>query len=95
MSAQSAVQHLATAAGTVLAAVILHTNRDQSLNGMSTVAIGAIVLSLFVPFIVAAIATRLRRAALAAAPAAGEVGSVSLPPAPVPAAVPEVPRSAT
>jgi predicted MFS family arabinose efflux permease len=95
MSAQSAVQHLATAAGTVLAAVILHTNRDQSLNGMATVAVGAIALSLAVPFIVAAIAARLPGPAAVTATAASGVNGVTLPRPAVPAAAAEAPHSST
>lgn len=93
MSAQSAVQHLATAAGTAVAAGILRTNPDQSLSGMSTVAAGAIALALTMPLIVVAVARRVRAAAAAAAQATGAAGSVPMPP---PGAAPtrEPPRAA-
>jgi predicted MFS family arabinose efflux permease len=92
MSAQSAVQHLSTAAGTTIAAMVLHTNADQSLSGMPIVAVGAILLSMALPFIVVAIARRVRAAAAAVSVAPSALANVAVPAA-VPAG-PEVPRAA-
>lgn len=51
MSAQNAVQHLSSAAGAFLASTLLTADAEGRLQGMTTVAIGAIVLSLVVPIL--------------------------------------------
>jgi predicted MFS family arabinose efflux permease len=68
MSAQSAVQHLSTAAGAATSAAVLHEQSDHSLSGMRTLAIGAIVLSATLPVLVAWIASRVRARPVAAVP---------------------------
>ena len=69
MSMQSAVQHLASAIGAGASAWFLHERPDRSLDGMPTLAFGAIALSLLLPFLVAALSRRIQaRAASAAAP---------------------------
>jgi predicted MFS family arabinose efflux permease len=51
MSAQSAVQHLAAAAGAFAASLALTDGANGSLEGMPGVALAAIGLALFVPFV--------------------------------------------
>jgi predicted MFS family arabinose efflux permease len=69
MSMQSAVQHLASAIGAGASAWFLHERADRSLDGMPTLALGAIALSLALPFLVAALSRRiLARASRAVAP---------------------------
>lgn len=60
MSVQSAVQHLASAFGAGASAWVLRERPDHSLAGMPTLALGAIGLSLALPFLVAALARRVR-----------------------------------
>jgi hypothetical protein len=48
MSLQTAVQHLASAAGAFLSVQMLVTRPDQSLEGMSAIAVLSIVLSVVV-----------------------------------------------
>jgi predicted MFS family arabinose efflux permease len=68
MSLQSAVQHLSTSAGATLSTWVLHERPDQSLEGMATLALGAIVLSLMLPPLVFVVYARVRaRDALEAA----------------------------
>jgi len=59
MSRQSAVQHLASAVGAGASAWLLHERADHSLAGMRTLALGAIGLSLILPFTVTALARRI------------------------------------
>jgi predicted MFS family arabinose efflux permease len=59
MSRQSAVQHMASAVGAGVSAWLLHERADHSLAGMRTLAVGAIGLSLILPFTVAALARRI------------------------------------
>jgi hypothetical protein len=59
MSMQSAVQHLASAIGAGASAWFLHERPDRSLEGMPTLALGAIALSLMLPFLVAALSRRI------------------------------------
>jgi len=68
MSAQSAVQHLSTAAGAGASALVLREQPDHSLQGMRTLAIATIALAAVLPFLVAAIASRVRGTAMAASP---------------------------
>ena len=82
MSAQSAVQHLATAAGATTSAWVLHARPDLSLEGMPILAVGAIATSLVVPVLVAAVATRVRDRDAAAAAAAPPIGVAATVPAP-------------
>ena len=51
MSAQSAVQHLASAAGAFAAAAALGDRTDGRLVGMEGVALAAIGVAIFVPFV--------------------------------------------
>ena len=59
MSRQSAVQHMASAVGAGVSAWLLHERADHSLAGMRTLALGAIGLSLILPFTVTALARRI------------------------------------
>jgi len=59
MSRQSAVQHLASAVGAGASAWLLHERADHSLSGMRTLALGAIGLSLILPFTVSALVRRI------------------------------------
>ena len=68
MSAQSAVQHLSTAAGAAASALVLHEQPDHSLQGMRTLAIATIALAAVLPLLVAAITSRVRAAVALAAP---------------------------
>lgn len=68
MSAQSAVSHIATATGAGASALVLHEQPDHSLAGMPTLAVAAIVLSAALPFVIAAIASRVRARSVAASP---------------------------
>ena len=79
MSMQSAVQHLASALGAGASAWLLHERPDHSLDGMPTLALGAIALSLLLPFLVASLSRRIQARVQAApqpqpafAPAAAE-----------------------
>ena len=69
MSAQSAVQHISTAAGAGISAVFLHERADHSLSGMPTLAVGSIVLSASLPFLVGAVTKRLQARPNVAMPA--------------------------
>jgi predicted MFS family arabinose efflux permease len=60
MSAQSAVQHLSTALGAGVSTAVLAERPDHSLVGMPTLAWGAIALSVLLPFLVAAVARRVK-----------------------------------
>jgi hypothetical protein len=51
MSAQSAAQHFAAAAGAFAASIALRDGADGSLEGMEHVAIAAVALALFVPLV--------------------------------------------
>lgn len=61
MSAQSAVQHFASAAGAFAASVALHDRADGSLEGMERIALGAIGLALFVPLVSSFVERGVRR----------------------------------
>lgn len=67
MSVQSAVQHLATTTGAVVASALLVERGDQSLDGMSGVAIMAIGLAAVMPLGLALIEPRVRRSEQASA----------------------------
>jgi predicted MFS family arabinose efflux permease len=60
MSLQSAVQHLSTSAGATLSTWVLHERSDQSLDGMSKLAIFAIALSCALPMMVTLLQRRVR-----------------------------------
>lgn len=60
MSAQSAVQHLSSAAGAVLAARFLATGARGELIGMNRIATAAVVLSVLVPLVMGRIERRMR-----------------------------------
>jgi predicted MFS family arabinose efflux permease len=60
MSLQSAVQHLSTSAGATLSTWVLHERADQSLEGMSKLAIFAIALSCVLPILVTLLQRRVR-----------------------------------
>jgi predicted MFS family arabinose efflux permease len=60
MSAQSASQHIAAALGAVISAAILTNRPDGSLAGMDRLGVLAIVLTLSMPFFIAAVAARVR-----------------------------------
>jgi len=60
MSAQSAVQHLSTALGAGVSTAVLSARADHSLVGMPTLAWGAVVLSVLLPFLVAAVTRRVK-----------------------------------
>ena len=66
MSLQSAVQHTTSAAGAFLAAEILAERPDKRLDGMPTVAVLAIAISLLLPICAWQVDRRLRRRELAA-----------------------------
>jgi predicted MFS family arabinose efflux permease len=61
MSAQSASQHIAAALGAVISAAILTNRPDGSLAGMDRLGVLAIVLTLSMPFFIAAVAARVRQ----------------------------------
>ena len=61
MSTQSAVQHLAAAAGSVLSSQMLHELPDHRLAGMPLVAALSIGLAVCLPFLLAAVSAQLRR----------------------------------
>ena len=71
MSAQSAVQHLASSAGAILSARILVVEPDGRLGGMRTLAFVSVAVAVAVPLLVAAVAARLRPRAAVDAPEAG------------------------
>jgi predicted MFS family arabinose efflux permease len=73
MSAQSAVQHLASAAGAMIGAQVLTTRPDGALIGMDHLAWFAIATAIVLPAIMHQVERRLRARAAAppAAPAAG------------------------
>ena len=77
MSRQSAVQHLASALGAGASAWLLHERADHSLAGMRTLALGAIGLSLILPFTVTALVRHLgaRASSGAEAPSRAAVNS--------------------
>lgn len=60
MSLQSAVQHLSTSAGATFSTWVLHERPDQSLEGMATLAFGAVALALMLPPLLALLHTRVR-----------------------------------
>ena len=60
MSLQSAVQHLAAAMGAFLSAELLTELPDGSLGGIGQVAALSMVLMVAVPFVMHAVARRLR-----------------------------------
>lgn len=62
MSLQSAIQHLAAAAGATLSARLLDTTADHQLVGMPTVALVSIGFSLVLPVLVRRVVSRLERA---------------------------------
>jgi predicted MFS family arabinose efflux permease len=66
MSAQITAQHLSASIGAVLSSLMLRERADKSLDGMANVAIFAIVLAAAVPFLVAALARRVRATAATA-----------------------------
>lgn len=68
MSAQSAAQHFASAAGAFAASVALGDRPDGSLEHMEHVAIAAIGLALFVPLVSSAVENGVRRREASAAP---------------------------
>ena len=63
LSIQSAVQHLASAAGAFLSARLLVANPDGSLGNIETVALVSIGISLLVPFFLVAVSRRVVSAA--------------------------------
>jgi predicted MFS family arabinose efflux permease len=67
MSAQSAVQHLATATGAIGSAWVLHERPNHGLDGVPTLVFGTMVLTAAVPLLLAQVAARVRRRDLAAA----------------------------
>jgi predicted MFS family arabinose efflux permease len=72
MSAQSAVQHVATSAGAMGSAWILHERADHRLDGIVPLALTSMALSAVVPLLLAAVAARVRRRdAPAGVPAVG------------------------
>jgi predicted MFS family arabinose efflux permease len=78
MSAQSAVQHISTSIGATGSALFLREQPDHSLVGMRTLAVGAILLSVVLPFLVSAIAAGVRVATQTAdATATGMVADVA------------------
>jgi MFS family permease len=60
MSAQSAVQHVATSAGAIASTFLLHERPDHGLDGVPRLGVAAIVLSLGVPLLMARVSARLR-----------------------------------
>lgn len=71
MSIQSAVQHLASAIGAILAAQLLTERADKGLEGMPLVAAISIGLCLTVPLLMAGVEGRVRRRDVAARRPAG------------------------
>jgi len=67
MSVQSAVQHLASATGAIVSAMMLAERPDRSLEGMSRVALLSVGLGLFLPPMLFAVETRVGRRAAARA----------------------------
>ncbi|MEJ7602596.1 MAG: MFS transporter [Kofleriaceae bacterium] len=63
MSAQSAVQHIASAAGALLGAELLTENSDGALVGMEALSWFAVAMATALPFLIAAIHRRLPRPA--------------------------------
>jgi predicted MFS family arabinose efflux permease len=61
MSAQSAVQHLASATGAALSTQVLSVAADGRLEGMTTLALGSALTSLALPVLLAAVSVRLAR----------------------------------
>jgi predicted MFS family arabinose efflux permease len=78
MSAQITTQHMSAAVGAMISSLLLHERPDKSLEGIPTVALMTLVLAAALPFFVAAIDRRLRKAAAAALPAPVVAGSRSL-----------------
>lgn len=60
MSAQSAVQHMAAAVGAMIGAAVLHERPDHTLVGMDELAWFAVATSIALPFLLYAVAHRLR-----------------------------------
>jgi predicted MFS family arabinose efflux permease len=60
MSLQSAVQHLSTSAGGGLSSWVLHERADQSLAGMPSLAVFAIITSLVLPIVASLLQRRVR-----------------------------------
>jgi predicted MFS family arabinose efflux permease len=85
MSAQSAVQHLATSTGAIVSSWVLRERPDRSLAGMPALALGAIVLSAVLPLPMAAVAARLRARDGAAARPPSRDGGGGAPPSHHPA----------
>jgi predicted MFS family arabinose efflux permease len=69
MSAQSAVQHIATSLGAIASTWLLHERPDHALSGVPRLAIVAIVLAAPLPLLLARLTARVRARELAAAPA--------------------------
>lgn len=67
MSAQSAVQHSASALGAILASLVLGAAPDGKLLGMDTIALGALLVACLVPIGVLALERRVRARELQAA----------------------------
>jgi hypothetical protein len=61
MSAQSAVQHLASAAGAFAASVVLRDGEGGRLVGMEGVALAAMGIALFVPWVSSFVEKGVRR----------------------------------
>jgi hypothetical protein len=61
MSVQSCVQHLASAAGAMLASTMLESQPDGALVGMERVAVFTAVLSALVPLVMFMVEARVRR----------------------------------
>jgi predicted MFS family arabinose efflux permease len=72
MSAQSTVQHVASATGALISSALLLERPDGSLQGMDTVAGLALTLAASVPFLVWSVSIRLRRRDDLAVPRAAE-----------------------
>lgn len=68
MSTQSAVQHIASALGAVLGSAVLREMPDHKLANMPAVAMISIVLGSALPFLMAAVASQLKRRVVPAAP---------------------------
>jgi predicted MFS family arabinose efflux permease len=72
LSAQSAVQHLAAAAGAALSTRILSVHPDGRLGGMRTLVLFSAALAATLPFLSAAVARRLRAAGSSTASGKGD-----------------------
>ncbi|HEX3694538.1 MAG TPA: hypothetical protein VH374_04030 [Polyangia bacterium] len=67
MSAQSAVQHIATAVGSMASVSLLVERPDRSLAGIPRLAIAAMSMAALVPFLLAKVIADVRRREAAAA----------------------------